>query len=229
MTNFRDDMLNGRDDRKAVRLLVASGVTAVCLLALVISTSNSASGSAVASFAKSLVWPIFIMAFAIFFRSNVKSLFSVVTERVKRGSSIEFLGIKFGAESTSIETQAEKLPAPHAGEQITIENVALLHTSFYSESGTRRFANGLQYFQFEVIVIAPDSVVRRIKDVTYYLEDSWPQPLRTRTITDVASRFKMKELANGTSIVRAEIKFTDQDTCLWLNRFIDLRSDGPRI
>nr|CBJ54313.1 protein of unknown function [Ralstonia solanacearum CFBP2957] len=48
-------------------------------------------------------------------------------------------------------------------------------------------------------------------------------------INDRASRFKMKDLANGTSIVVADVYFLDDDQPLQLNRFIDLRLDGPRV
>jgi hypothetical protein len=112
---------------------------------------------------------------------------------------------------------------------VSVANVALLHTSFFSAKGTQRFNDGRTYYQFEVIVIAPPSVMRRISSVTYHLEAAWPEPNREQIITDPSSRFKMKELANGTSIVTADIAIQGQDEPLQLNRFIDLRPDGPRL
>jgi hypothetical protein len=70
--------------------------------------------------------------------------------------------------------------------------------------------------------------MQRISSVTYHLEEAWT-PNRIQVITDRESRFKMKELANGTSIVRADIVIEGQDKPLQLNRFIDLRADGPRL
>jgi hypothetical protein len=42
-------------------------------------------------------------------------------------------------------------------------------------------------------------------------------------------KIKMKELANGMSIVTATIEIAGQAQPLELNRFIDLRPDGPRL
>lgn len=69
--------------------------------------------------------------------------------------------------------------------------------------------------------------MNRITSVTYELEKVWRDPVRD--VTDRASRFKLKELANGTSIVLARIHLRGQTEPLLLNRFIDLRPTGPRI
>ena len=69
----------------------------------------------------------------------------------------------------------------------------------------------------------------RIESVTYHLSDAWPEQNRVQVVADPYSRFKLKELANGTVIVRAELTFNDQSPTLFLNRFIDLRATGPRI
>jgi hypothetical protein len=63
------------------------------------------------------------------------------------------------------------------------------------------------------------------------LHTSFLRPDKTRQFDDEdrSSRFKLKELANGTSIVRARVDIRGQDQPLLLNRFIDLRPDGPRI
>ena len=65
--------------------------------------------------------------------------------------------------------------------------------------------------------------------VLYRLDDAYPPESREQIRTEKRDRFKLKELANGTSIVRAEIKFRDQEATVHLNRFIDLWPDGPRI
>jgi hypothetical protein len=56
-----------------------------------------------------------------------------------------------------------------------------------------------------------------------------PGDERIRRVTDRSSSFKLKELANGTTIVRARIDLDGQDQPVFLNRFIDLRPDGPRL
>ena len=109
------------------------------------------------------------------------------------------------------------------------EQVALLHTSFRSPKADERFRDGRRYYQFEVIVVAPDSVMETISSVTYHLGEAWPEASRTQVIRDRKSRFKLKELANGTSIVTAVIEIEGQGQPLRLNRFIDLRPDGPHL
>lgn len=136
--------------------------------------------------------------------------------------------------STSVSNYLSKqlqrhIPPPETTQLIGPENVALLHTSFRSPKADARFHDGLRYYQFEVIVVAPDSVMEKINSVTYQLDKAWPEALRTKTTRDRGSRFKMKELANGTSIVTASIEIEGQAQPLKLNRFIDLRPDGPRL
>jgi hypothetical protein len=168
-----------------------------------------------------LVWPYIFLSTIVLFRPQVKAFISEIIVRIQSGA-----GFKFA--SFEITAVTQRIPEPGVANPVTLENIALLHTSFFSPEGTRRFNDGQSYYQIEVIVVAPESVMARIESVIYCLEDSWPEKLR-RPKGNPASRFKMKELANGTSIVRAEIRFHGQDAPLLLNRFIDLRPDGPRL
>jgi len=173
-----------------------------------------------------LIWPYVLMALVIVFRPQVKALLLEIVTRVEGGSPVEFGSFKLG----SLPEQAQRIPAPSSDQRVTVRNIALLHTSFLSTEATHRLGRGgRKYYQFEVVVMAPDAVMKRIESVTYHLEETWPEKFRTRTIEDRDSRFKMKDLANGTSIVWAEVKFQDDKEPLRLNRFIDLRTDGPRI
>jgi hypothetical protein len=178
-----------------------------------------------------LIWPYLLLLIIVLFRLQVEDLLSVISDRIKAGADfivgpISVLRIGGPRETKAL---AERIPTPINMQQVTLENIALLHTSFFSENKTREFNDGLKYYQFEVIVIAPELVMDRIDSVTYHLEDSWPEEFRTREVTDRSSRFKMKDLANGTSIVRADVRFLEQEELLQLNRFIDLRPDGPKI
>jgi len=154
-----------------------------------------------------------------------------VSHTVERFTSPTDLAFKVSTSvSNYLSKQLERhIPLP-AAEQLTgAENVALLHTSFRSQKAEERFPDGRRYYQFEVIVVAPDFGMEKINSVTYHLEKAWPEANRTQVIRDRSSRFKMKELANGTSIVTATIEIEGQAQPLKLNRFIDLRPDGPRL
>lgn len=175
----------------------------------------------------SLVWPIIVLVVTVLYQPHVETLLLEIAKRIKGGS-----GFKIGniVEIQSLPEQARRIPAPSEEQNITLENIALLHSSFFSELGTRLYGgDGRAYYQFEVVVMAPDVVMERVDRVIYHLENAWPEALRTRETRDRASRFKMKDLANGTSIVAADVYFRGNDQPLKLNRFIDLRPDGPRI
>jgi len=173
-----------------------------------------------------LAWPLVLVLVLVLFWPQVRELVSEVVTRTRKGSSLQIASLLSLGE---LPAQAERIPSPGATESVTLSNIALLHTSFLRQDKTREYSDGRIYYQFEVIVIAPESVMARIESVIYHLEDAWPPTLRTQAVRDRESRFKMKELANGTSIVRADVKFTDSEEPVYLNRFIDLRPDGPRI
>jgi hypothetical protein len=169
---------------------------------------------------RSLVWPSVLILTLLFFRQQAEVLFANLNDLIARVSSFTIANI-------SMQAGPERIPVPKGSDLVTLENVALLHTSFLRRDKTREFNDGLIYYQIEVVVIAPDVTLDRIELVTYHLDESYPKT--TYPIDDRQTKFKLKELANGTSIVRAEIKFKDQENPLHLNRFIDLRPEGPKI
>ncbi len=174
----------------------------------------------------SFIWPIVVLMAIVLYQPQAEDLLAELAMRIRGGSALKFLGF----ELQTLPEQARRIPSPSTEQKVTLKNITLLHTSFFSEEGTRRYGgDGRAYYQFEVVVMAPDAVMERVERVVYHLEDAWPKELRTKVINDRASRFKMKDLANGTSIVVADVYFRDDDQPLQLNRFIDLRLDGPRI
>lgn len=197
---------------------------AVCIAAAILLIPKERLTESAVKLLTALLWPYVVLVALILFRRQSASIISVLIEILKSGRGIKLPFV----ELTALEDQAQRIPQPSNDGAITLENIALLHTSFFSAEATNRFNDGHAYYQFEVIVIAPDPVMARIVSVEYLLEDAW-KSRRVQLVTDRESRFKMKELANGTSIVRADVKFQDQEASLGLNRFIDLRADGPRI
>jgi hypothetical protein len=167
----------------------------------------------------SLGWIALIVVAIILFEEPARDALLSLARKIDSAERIEFRGV--------VIQGTQRIPIPDNKHAVTLDNIALMHTSFLRPDKTREFNDGMPYFQIEVIVLAPAPVLDRIERVTYYLDPSYPNP--TREVADRKSRFKLKELANGTSIVRASIKLRNQDEPLQLNRFIDLRPEGPKL
>jgi hypothetical protein len=178
-----------------------------------------------ASLISALVWPYLTLILITLFWTQLDKLFFFVLENFRKRSISEVIfGNIFG-----IKLEVEKIPAPKNIENTTLSNIALLHTSFLTSKRPIGYDEATTFYQFEVIVAAPTPVMDSISHVKYYLGEPWPESLRERTIENRSSRFKMKDLANGTSIVRADVYLRDKDEPIQLNRFIDLRPNGPEI
>lgn len=215
---------NGKRERRYLPFAVLATALAVAVTVLTVPADR---GELLVKLLTGLEWLLVLLVAAVAFRSEIQAFAEAIVERVKGGASLS-VGSFFKMES--LRVAAEKIPSPAtAADPVSLANIALLHTSFFRPDKTREFSDGLTYYQFEVIVMAPDDVLERVESVRYELEDAWPEDLRVKTITDRASRFKMRDLANGTSIVIARVKLREQEQPVVLNRFIDLRPDGPRI
>jgi hypothetical protein len=213
---------------KPIKRPLVAAVFVIAALALVFAVFFAPRDrvSSLVSLVTGLAWPLVLVLGLAAFWPQVHALASEVVTRTQKGSSLQLASFLSLGE---LPEQAEQIPSPGAAESVTLANIALLHTSFLRPDKTLEYRSDRIYYQFEVIVIAPVSVMARIDSVTYSLADAWPEHLRTQTVRDRESRFKMKELANGTSIVGADVHFSDSEQSLHLNRFIDLRPDGPRL
>ncbi len=105
--------------------------------------------------------------------------------------------------------------------------IALFSTSFLRPDKSAE--RGQKMWQIEVIVLGPDAALDQIESVRYVLDPSYPRGEYVIGVDKRREKFKFKELANGYSIVRAELRFKGQQEPLHLNRFINLTDDGPRI
>lgn len=211
--------------RGHVQLLCAVIAVAAIAAIAAIFLAPTARATNLVNLLTGLAWPLVLLAAVVIFWPQIHALIAEIVKRTEQGAALQ-VGIISVA---SLPEQAARIPSPGAEQPVSLENIALLHTSFLRADKTREFDDGRAYYQFEVIVIAPDDVLERVVSVQYTLEDVWPPEQRSRTVTDRRSRFKLKELANGTSIVNARVDLRDQDRPLILNRFIDLRPDGPRL
>jgi hypothetical protein len=213
MSTGRIGKLSTAESRRAILVTVIVIVT-VALGYCVIQLSGKAIGDP-SRLLITLVWGALISIAVVLFEEPVR----IFLGNVANAERIEFKGV--------VIQGAPRIPVPAADEAVTIANIALLHTSFARADKTKEINDGLTYFQIEVAILAPAAVLDRIEKVTYHLDPSYPR--QSYEVADRSSRFKLKELANGASIIWAEIKFQGESKALQINRFIDLHASGPRI
>jgi hypothetical protein len=138
--------------------------------------------------------------------------------RIDAGASVKIYSVEVGQAPTS-------LSAPSKDEAVTSNHMALIHSSWRYPKKDAEFRKRM--WAFHVVVQARDEVLDRIEYVKYFLDKSYPNPVQV--VTDRPSRFKLKELANGESTVRCEVKIKGQEDPVLLSRYINLADTGPRI
>lgn len=219
-----DPTRGAKPDREARRgrrsLLVAAIVAGALVLAVFVAPIERA--RALTELISAVAWPLGITLALLLFWPQVQVFVSEIMRRVQSGDPV-----KLGP--VDLPALARRVPPPPADGDVSLENVALLHTSFARPDKSAAFSGGRTYYQIEAVVIAPPEVMHRIDSVVYHLEEAWPEESRNPVRRDPGDRFKLKELANGTSILRATVNFKSGQQALELNRFIDLRPDGPRL
>jgi hypothetical protein len=167
---------------------------------------------------KALAWPVVAIVGLLFFRKPLLAIFRGLAKRIDAGASIKIYSVEVGQAPTN-------LPVPSIDEEITINHMALIHSSWRYAKKDAEF--GRRMWAFHVVVQARGEVLDRIEYVKYLLDRSYPNPVQV--VTDRPSRFKLKELANGESTVRCEVKIKGQEEPLFLSRYINLADTGPRI
>lgn len=167
---------------------------------------------------QAFVWPVVAIICICVFHKPLLAILQSFKERMDAGASIEIYQVKVGQAPTN-------LPSPSSGEIITADHMALIHSSWRYPKKDIEF--GMPIWAFHVIVQAREEVLNRIESVKYLLDPAYPNPIQT--VTDRLSRFKLKELANGESTVRCEVKIKGQSNTVRLERYINLTNTGPRI
>jgi hypothetical protein len=118
------------------------------------------------------------------------------------------------------------LAAPDSTGPITDEHMTLVHSSWRVPERDAEFL-GNKMYQIHVIVYASESVLGRTRKVRYVLDAAYPEPVKE--IADRDRFFEFKELANGYSVVRAEVFVDGEVKPVVLQRFINLTETGPRL
>jgi hypothetical protein len=167
---------------------------------------------------KAFAWPVIALVGLMFFRKPLLAILRGLAKRVEAGASIKIYSVEVGPAPTN-------LPIPSTDETITTNHMALIHSSWRYEKKDAEF--GRRMWAFHVVVQAREEVLNRIEYIKYLLDQSYPN--RVHVVTDRASRFKLKELANGESTVRCEVRIKGQEEPVSLSRYINLADTGPRI
>jgi hypothetical protein len=167
---------------------------------------------------QAFLWPgVAAIAITVFYKP-IRSILEGLRQRMDAGASIEIYQVKVGQAPTN-------LPAAAAGETLTVDHMALVHSSWRYPKKDVEF--GTPMWAFHVVVQAREEVLNRIESVKYLLDPSYPNTVQV--VTDRLSRFKLKELANGESTVRCEVKVKGQAEVIKLERYINLTNTSPRV
>jgi hypothetical protein len=112
------------------------------------------------------------------------------------------------------------------GDKITAEHLALIHSCWREPKHDARFP-GHDVYRFDVVLAAPQSILKRIDEVTYLLPPAWPTS--PQTVSDWEIQFGLKELAWADVLVRANVKVRDQDEPIHLSSFVRLTEEGRHL
>lgn len=171
----------------------------------------------IVSLVAALAWPVTVVLLALAFRSCIGHLLFAVTRRLEAGSEVTTPWISVGA--------VVKLPSASKDEKVTLAHLALVHSCWRYAKKDREYKQRM--YCFHAIVQGTEDVLHRVESVTYRLDDSYPKP--TRTVTDRSTKFKLKELAWGESMLKATVKISGQAEPVELFRYINLTENGPEI
>jgi hypothetical protein len=134
-------------------------------------------------------------SWAVFFRKPLLAILHVLEKRIEDGSPIKILSVEVGlAPSNS--------PVPSTGEAVTANHLALIHSSWRCPKKDADF--GPRMWAFHVVLQAREEVLDKIEYVKYFLDKSYPVPVKVET--DPSTRFKLKELANGSRRFDARLR-----------------------
>lgn len=160
----------------------------------------------------SLAWPVFIIVVVILNQNKFKKFIELLLFRFEGGAEI-VIG------SFTIGKSVGKLKEPEGNALVTDDHIALIHRSWRVPNRDKEFP-GSKMYQIHVIVFGTDAALKKIEKVVYHLDQSYSERLQTGGT--IQTQFELKELANGHSLLRAEVFIKGQKEVIHLSRFIDL-------
>jgi hypothetical protein len=167
---------------------------------------------------QAFAWPAVVATSIWIFHRPFLEILTGLRDRLKAGAPLKFYQFEVGQPPIL-------LPAAAASELLTSDHMALIHSSWRYPKKDLEFR--MPMWAFHVVVQAREEVLNRIESVKYLLDPAYPNPVQV--VTDRRTRFKLKELANGESTVKCEVKVKEQAEIIKLERYINLTETGPRI
>jgi hypothetical protein len=168
--------------------------------------------------AAALAWPALFLVFAVAYHRPLHRLLLAALARVERGDAVTIGFVQLGH-------GVGELQIPERGEFLTDDHLALIHRSWRVPKRDLEF--GCAMYQIHLIVFGTPEALARIQYVVYRLKESYPRPVQVGG--PCATGFELKELANGYSLVRAEVFVQGQTQPVYLSRFVDLTDESPRL
>ncbi len=167
-----------------------------------------------------LAWPALILVLFVAYRKQIRRVGEAVIKRVERGDEVTI------ATWITLGKSTGQLKDPSTGDLITDDHVALIHRSWRVPHRDKDFG-GQPMHQIHIVLFGQKAALDRVEYVVYHLDPSYPNPVRPGGSRETS--FELKELANGYSLVRAEVKVRGQNEMVYLSRFIDLTDESPRL
>ena len=167
-----------------------------------------------------VLWPFLAFIFLFVYRDPIRRLFDSVVRRIERGDEVRI------ATWLTLGVSTGRLKVPASKGLVTDDHVALIHRSWRVIERDVEFP-GQKMYQIHVILFGEPEALDRVEYVFYRLDSSYPNPVRCSG--DRKENFALKELANGHSLIRAEVKIKAQEQIIYLSRFIDLTDESPRL
>jgi hypothetical protein len=165
-----------------------------------------------------LAWQLIVCVLLFTYRRQLGSLIEVGISRVQRGDEVKIGLITIGQ-------SVGQLKQPSSAEHLTDDHLALIHRSWRVPERDEEF--GRPMHQIHIIVFGTADALRRIDYVVYRLEPAYPSPVRLGG--SLETNFELKELANGYSLVRADVYARGQQEPVRLSRLIDLTEQSPPL
>jgi hypothetical protein len=168
----------------------------------------------------SLIWLLLVLAILLANSSRLQRFLDSLIRRIERGDELKVAGwLTLGKASGPLKT-------PSAEGLVTDDHLALIHRSWRVASRDAEFG-GQKMYQIHVILFGEQEALDRVEYVVYRLDPSYPDAVQGGGLR--RTRFELKELANGYSLIRADVKIKNQEELVYLSRFCDLVDEAPKL